>query len=174
MDGQARDNGAGDEVTRGARLIRNRPTGAIYSRKRTSEGTHSATPGSECFSPRRPCVGPDFLTSNGLPNNTVTSYPLTPESPEVSVYAEVQEVRLLFINFSLPQRYSLSSPSLTLQALFNRADLRIVFSRNYHGYRYRQVVQRQQRLWLHHAGQGRRRPFRSLLRNPSRRLQDAR
>jgi CspA family cold shock protein len=31
------------------------------------------------------------------------------------VASEVQEVRLLFINVSLPQRYSLSSPSLTLQ-----------------------------------------------------------
>jgi CspA family cold shock protein len=56
---------------------------------------------------------------------TVTSYMLTLTAHAVTVAAEVQEVRLLFINVSLPQRYSLSSPSLMLHALCSRANFSI-------------------------------------------------
>lgn len=63
----------------------------------------------------------------------------------------LQEARLLLIT-DRGTRYSLSSPSLILfRAPSIGAHTFVQYQENFHGYRYRQVVQRQQGFWLHHA-----------------------
>ena len=63
----------------------------------------------------------------------------------------LQEARLLLIT-DRGTRYSLSSPSLILfRAPAIGAHTFVQYQENFHGYRYRQVVQRQQGFWLHHA-----------------------
>lgn len=72
-----------------------------------------------------------------------------------------------------PSTVSLSSPSLTLRALFSRADIRISLSRIIHGYRYGRVVQPIATALASSPRRGRRRPARSASPGWSSGLQDS-